>query len=224
MIATENLFNLKNIRTKKARSLNVKNNKLPREFYLQTDVLQVARQLLGKVLVTNVHGRRTAGIIVETEAYAGVNDRASHAWRGHSSKRTQIIYRAGGFSYVYLIYGMYVLFNVVSNVEGIPDAILIRAIEPIEGIDYMLERRKMKSLRPAVSNGPGKLTQSLGIDLSYYGLPLTGNKIWIEDRDILIPEENIASGPRIGVDYAGEDANRPWRFWLKGNIFVSKHK
>ena len=196
--------------------------KLPQGFYLHSDVVGISRRLLGKVLATNNDGKLTAGIIVETEAYAGHRDRASHAWKGSPTGRTEIMYRAGGLSYVYLIYGMHVLFNVVTNKAGIPDAVLIRAIEPTDGVEVMLDRRKMTSLKPALTNGPGKLTKALGIDLSFYGLSLTGDKIWIEDQGLRIPESEIESGVRIGVDYAGEHAKRPWRFWIKGNPFVSR--
>ncbi len=196
--------------------------KLPADFYRQADVVHISRELLGKVLVTNVNGQRTAAMIVETEAYAGENDRASHAYNGRSTSRTEIMYRAGGVSYVYLIYGLHVLFNVVTNKAGIPDAVLIRAVQPLEGLDIMLARRKMSSIKPTLSNGPGKLTRALGIDLSFYGLPLTGDTIWIEDRGLHIPAQRIASGPRIGVAYAGTDASRPWRFWIRDNPFVSK--
>ncbi len=202
--------------------MNQNASKLPREFYLQTNVLQITRQLLGKVLVTQIEGHRTAGIIVEAEAYAAKNDRASHAYRGRATQRTEIMFGPGGVSYVYLIYGIHVLFNVVTNKAGIADAILIRAVEPLEGLEVMRKRRRMPSLKPEISNGPGKLTKALGIDLSFYGLDLTGSTIWIEDQGIQIPDERIASGPRIGIDYAGIDALRPWRFWLRNNPYVSK--
>ncbi len=196
--------------------------KLPKQFYLRSDVVQISRELLGKVLVTNVRGKQSAGLIVETEAYAGIRDRASHAWHGRRTDRTDVMFAQGGRAYVYLIYGIHVLFNVTTNKEGLPDAVLIRAIEPLEGIDEMLVRRNMQSPSPALSNGPSKLTQALGIDLSFYGLSLNGNTIWIEDRGISIPEQKIGADTRIRIAYAGEDALRPWRFRIKGNPFVSK--
>jgi DNA-3-methyladenine glycosylase len=197
---------------------------LPLSFYLREDVVQISKELLGKVLVTVRDRQRTAGIIVETEAYGGTDDRASHAFGQRKTERTEIMYREGGITYVYLIYGLHVLLNFVTNKAGTPHAVLIRALQPLEGIELMLRRRKLHSLTPNVSNGPAKLTRSLGITLDWNGLPLTGPQIWVEDRGVVIPSENIASGPRIGVDYAGEDARRPWRFWIKDNPFVSKSK
>ncbi len=197
-------------------------NKLPLTFYLRDDVTQIARELLGKRLVTLKDGVLTAGIIVETEAYGGITDRASHAFNGLHSARTRVLYSQGGIAYVYFIYGMHYMLNVVTGKEGVPDAVLIRAIEPQTGVEAMLERRNMKKLQPALTNGPAKLTRALGIDLEWNGYPFTGNKLWIEDFKREVRESEIVSGPRIGVDYAGVDARRPWRFWIKENPFVSK--
>jgi len=135
---------------------------------------------------------------------------------------TSIMYRRGGIAYVYLIYGLHALFNIVTNEENKPDAVLIRAIEPFEGVELMLRRMKKTKLEPDLTNGPGKLTRALGIDLKLNGLSLTGDRIWIEDRGIRLKNDQIAVGKRIGIDYAGEDALRPWRFWIKDNPFVSK--
>ncbi len=201
--------------------MSIQSKKIKPDFYQRQNVVQISRDLLGKVLVTRIAGQKTAGIIVETEAYRGITDRASHAFNARRTNRTKIMYRAGGIAYVYLIYGLHVLFNVITNVEGLPDAVLIRAVEPIEGIDVMLKRRNLKTLKPKVSNGPGKLTEALGITMEFNGFVLTGEKIWIEERNVLIPQLNISQGKRIGVDYAQADAHRPWRFWIKDNPFVS---
>jgi DNA-3-methyladenine glycosylase len=157
----------------------------------------------------------TGGMIVETEAYAGPEDRASHAYNSRRTSRTEIMFHEGGVAYVYLCYGIHHLFNIVTNVEGIPHAILIRAIEPSDGIDQMLLRRNMKEVSPKLSGGPGTLTQALGIKTTQTQTDLTGEQIWLEDRGFLVPEDEIIAGPRVGVSYAGEDAENPWRFQLK---------
>lgn len=194
---------------------------LPHSFYRRPDVVQISRQLLGKVLCTRIEGDIvTAGIITETEAYCGRNDKACHA-NGKRTERTEVMYGPGGIAYVYLCYGIHHLFNVVTNEEGKADAVLVRAIEPVDGVDYMLERRDSNHIAPALTAGPGRLTQSLGITTDYYGTDLTGSTIWIEDRGNTIGENDIQSSPRIGVDYAGEDAKRPWRFYLKDSKWVS---
>ena len=198
--------------------------KLDKDFYRREDVVLIARELLGKALVSNIGGIRTCGLIVETEAYSGQNDRASHAFGNRHSNRTMVMYKAGGLAYVYLIYGMYCLLNVVTNRAGVADAVLIRAIEPLEGIEHMLRRRKMKKFSPDLTNGPGKLTIALGITLEHYGTDLTGNLLWIEDLGLELKPAQIASGKRIGVEYAAQDALRPWRFWVKNNPFVSKQR
>ncbi|MCH8904383.1 MAG: DNA-3-methyladenine glycosylase [Bacteroidetes bacterium] len=185
--------------------------KLPRSFYTRRDVVIIAKELLGKYLMTKINGSTAGGIITETEAYAGVTDKASHAYGGLRSKRTGIMYGNGGFAYVYLCYGMYHLFNVITNVTDIPHAVLIRAIEPTHRIDLMLRRRK----KIAVGNnfiGPGKLSQGLAITTELTGTDLTENKIWIEDRGTKISKHEILAGPRINVSYAGKDAKLPYRF------------
>ncbi|MBE0649126.1 MAG: DNA-3-methyladenine glycosylase [Bacteroidales bacterium] len=195
---------------------------LPHSFYLQPDVVSLARDLLGKRLSTRIEGEKTSGIITETEAYAGITDRASHAFGGRKTRRTEIMYVKGGTAYVYLCYGMHSLFNVVTNQEGIPHAVLIRAIEPFEGIEIMKQRRKKEKIGIDFSNGPGKVTEALGIHFSYSGLDLTQipsdserPAIWIEDVGKMIPADQILVTPRIGVGYAGEDASLPYRFLLK---------
>jgi len=187
-------------------------------FYLRTDVLQVARDLLGKVLVTEFDGKRTAGIITETEAYRAPDDRACHAYNNRRTARTEVMFAAGGRAYIYLCYGIHHLFNVVTATENTAHAVLIRAIEPLEGIDLMQERRAIKNkTSPALTTGPGVLSQALGLTTRWTGQSLYApdSPVWIEDRNIPVSTLDIAAGKRIGVDYAGECAEKPWRFWLR---------
>jgi DNA-3-methyladenine glycosylase len=196
-------------------------SKLPREFYTRANVLAVARDLLGKLLVVpTAVGERVSGIIVETEAYRGPQDRASHAYGGRRTNRTETMYGIGGTAYVYFVYGMYNQFNVVTNVKDIPHAVLIRALEPVEGIELMKERRKQHVERNLAS-GPGKLCIALGIDRSLDRADLLGNKVWIE-AGRPVPRARLASGPRIGIDYAEEWVDKAWRFWIKDNPHVSR--
>jgi DNA-3-methyladenine glycosylase len=198
------------------------NRKLPREFYTCEDVLTVARRLLGQVLVVPTeNGERVSGIIVETEAYRGPEDRASHAYGGRRTRRTETMYRTGGTAYVYFVYGMYYQFNVVTNASEIPHAVLIRALEPIEGIEVMRMRRPGQS-DVNLTNGPGKLCIALAIDRTLDGADLLENRVWIERGDRPVSASAVARGPRIGIAYAGEWAERPWRFWRKDNPFVSR--
>lgn len=197
-------------------------NKLPYSFYQQDDVNDLAIQLLGKTLFTNINGQITAGIIVETEAYMGITDKASHAYGGRFTERTKTMYMAGGVSYVYLCYGIHHLFNVVTASINTPHAVLIRGLEPTTGIETMLARRNMSALKPNLSAGPGALAKAMGIDRSLNAKDLTGDEIWIEDAQVLIPKEQIASVPRVGVAYAADHAFLPWRYYIKGNKFVSK--
>jgi DNA-3-methyladenine glycosylase len=188
---------------------------LKRDYYLQADVIQLSQDLLGKYLFTCFEDKMTGGKIIETEAYRGPEDKASHAYGNRRTKRNEVMYHKGGICYVYVCYGIHCLFNIVTHREGIPHAILIRAIEPEIGIEYMIKRRKTKFQSPTLTSGPGSLTQALGIAKAHNGSLLTGPEIWIEDRGLHIPPERILSGPRIGIDYAGEDALLPWRFLLK---------
>lgn len=197
---------------------------LGEDFYIRKDVVQVARDLLGKLLVTRFDGVITTGIITETEAYAGVTDRASHAYGDRRTPRTEVMYHKGGVGYVYLCYGIHHLFNVVTNVEGTPHAVLIRAVEPVDGIEHMLERRNKKVLLPALTSGPGALSQALGIHTSHTGISLLGGDIYIEDVGKKFMHKDIVAGTRVGVAYAEDDAYLPYRFWIKGNAFVSKGK
>jgi DNA-3-methyladenine glycosylase len=189
--------------------------KLPTEYCLNPDVVFLARDLLGKALMTNIDGQGvTGGIIVETEAYAGEIDRASHAYGGRRTPRTETMYLQGGVAYVYLCYGMHHLFNVVTNIEGIPHAILIRGIKPIIGQEIMALRTGKQPENLQILNGPGKLTKALGITTRHDKTVLTDNKIWIEEYSGHYNENQVITGPRIGVDYAGEDALWPYRFRL----------
>jgi DNA-3-methyladenine glycosylase len=196
--------------------------KLPYSFYQQEDVTSIAVQLLGKQLFTQIDGKLTGGTIVETEAYNGVLDKASHAYNGRFTQRTAPMYEAGGISYVYLCYGIHHLFNVVTNAKNNPHAVLIRGIEPIEGLLTMLERRNMQSLAPRITAGPGALAKALGIDKNLNSKDLLGDEIWIEDNDVYFKPEQIIASPRIGVAYAQDHALLPWRFYVKGNKYVSK--
>jgi DNA-3-methyladenine glycosylase len=194
--------------------------KLPLSFYRRDHVLEIAQELLGKILVTNFENQRTSGRIVELEAYHGVGDRASHAWNGRRTARTEIMYAQGGVAYIYLCYGIHHLFNVVTGAKDNPHAILIRAVEPVAGIDIMESRMKRK-LDPTLTRGPGNVSRALGINTSQTGLSLTSNEIYIADDGFVYPEKHIASSPRIGVDYAGTDALLSYRYYIKGNRFVS---
>lgn len=186
--------------------------KLTDDFYSRGDVVEVSRDLLGKVLCTRIDGRLTSVAITETEAYAGVTDKASHAYGDRRTKRTEPIYGPGGHAYVYLCYGIHHLFNVVTNVEGVPHAVLIRAGKELEGVDKMQMRRNKKVLDKSFLAGPGATAQALGITTSLTGTSLQGDTIWIEDRNITACESSIQVGPRIGIEYAEEDAGRPYRF------------
>jgi DNA-3-methyladenine glycosylase len=192
--------------------------KLSRDFYTRTDVLMVARELLGQVLVVRTrNGARLSGTIVETEAYRGPEDRACHAYGGRRTTRTETMYRQGGTAYFYLVYGLHHQFNVVTNVEGVPHAVLVRAVAPFEGLELMRRRRPGRPDHDLAS-GPGKLCRALGIDRRLDGADLLGDRVWVEaGRDRVTPAA-IVVGPRVGIDYAGEWAHKPWRFQLKAAL------
>ena len=195
--------------------------RLPREFYTRSNVLTVARDLLGKLLVVPADdGQRVAGMIVEVEAYRGPDDRASHAYGGRRTKRTETMYQEGGIAYVYFVYGMYYQFNVVSNVADVPHAILVRALEPLEGLDVMRERRHSHPDHN-LTNGPGKLCVAMGIDRQLDKADLLADRVWLEEFRKVQPSQ-IAKGPRIGIDYAEEWIDKPWRFWISDNTYVSR--
>lgn len=198
--------------------------KLLPSFYLDHDVVSISKQLLGKYLFTCIDGELTGGIIVETEAYNGAADRASHAYGNRRTKRTEVMFREGGIAYIYLCYGIHEMLNVVTSAEGHAQAILIRAIEPTEGIETMLLRRNMDKVKPNITAGPGSVAKALGIDRRLNGISLQSDELWIEDRGLSFTDDQVAAAPRIGVAYAGQDALLPYRFYVKGNQFVSNPK
>lgn len=199
--------------------------KLPDHFYTRENVIQISKDLLGKFLMTRIEGEIvTGGMIVETEAYAGATDRASHAYGNRRTNRTETMFSQGGISYVYLCYGIHNLFNIVTNQSEIPHAVLIRAIEPTLGIDLMIQRRKKKKLDFTLTSGPGSLSEALGITRNQNSVSLLDDEIWVEDHGISFPENKIIASPRVGVGYAKEDALLPWRFRIKENPWTSKSK
>lgn len=195
--------------------------KLGEDFYQRKDVVRIARELLGKGLFTRVDGIITGGIIVETEAYSW-KEKGCHAFGAKKTQRNAIMFDRGGHVYVYLCYGMHHLFNVVTNLRGTADAVLIRAIEPTVGIDEMTLRRGNPTSNFHLTSGPGKLTKALSIDRTFNGKFLTDNEVWIEDLHYKITPGKINATPRIGIDYAGEDAKLPWRFTIRNNAWISR--
>ncbi len=200
--------------------------KLDREFYSR-DTLTVARELLGKVLVHNINGQKLRGIIVETEAYLGLRDKAAHSYGGRKTKRVESMYDLPGTAYVFFIYGMYYCFNIVTERIGVPEAVLIRGIEPIEGLDFMARNRfgvdydnLTKRQKRNLTNGPGKLSIAFNIDKSLDGVDLCGDSLYLEHGDGR--EFNIVQTKRIGIDYAEEARDFPYRFYIQGNPYVSK--
>jgi DNA-3-methyladenine glycosylase len=188
--------------------------KLRKIFYQNEDVVDVARQLLGKILYTYINGIITAGIITETEAYCQ-SEKGSHAYGGKRTPRTEVMFGPGGFAYVYLCYGMYYLFNVVTGTKGHAQAVLVRGIKPYAGIETILKRRNAEKISKHLFNGPGKVCAALGIDKKLYGADLRGHVVWIEDKNIQVDPDQIILSKRIGIDYAGDDAHRLWRFELQ---------
>lgn len=195
--------------------------KLAKSFYRRKDTLAVARELLGKtIFVRDDEGESASGRIVEVEAYLGIEDKAAHSHGGRKTDRTRVMYRPGGVSYVYLVYGMYHQFNVIVGDEGRPHGVLVRAVEPVTNIEGM-RRRRGEMPDTNLTSGPGKLCIALGIDRTYNEEDLEGPRVWIEDAPA-VSAEQIASGPRIGIDYAEEYVEKPWRFWLKQSSFASR--
>jgi DNA-3-methyladenine glycosylase len=186
-------------------------------------VVQVSKELLGKLLVTNWNGQYTSGRIVETEAYAGEIDRASHAFRG-KTPRTEVMFEEGGRAYVYLCYGIHQMFNIVTNIKGMPHAILIRAVEPVDGVQIMLERTGKKEADQTLTRGPGNVGRAFGFHTSQCHTLLTSDELFIADDGYEVEDSMIISSPRIGVDYAGEHAEWHYRFYLKGSRYVSGKK
>lgn len=198
--------------------------KLSAEFYQRTNVLAIAEELLGKLVVTRFGGETTIGRIVETEAYNGITDKASHAYGGRKTKRTDVMFAEGGVSYVYLCYGIHHLFNVVTNSTGVPHAVLVRGIEPVEGKELMVKRMNKKAFDNTVGRGPGNVSKALGIYTQHTGFSLSSDELFIADDGFAYPSPAIVKSPRIGVDYAGEDALLNYRFYVKNNPFVSGRK
>jgi DNA-3-methyladenine glycosylase len=192
---------------------------LPASFYQQNDVVLVARSLLGKKLVTCIEGKLTSGLIVETEAYS-YRERGCHAFNNKMTARNKVMFESGGIAYVYLCYGVHHLFNVVTNQTGKADAVLIRALQPVQGQETMLARMNTNSVK-RITSGPGKLTKAMGIDRKMNGLSLYLDNLWIEES-LFVSKSEIVATTRIGIDYAGEDARLPWRFYLKDNGWISK--
>lgn len=196
--------------------------KLGLPFYRRADVVAIARELLGKYLLTRLGGAEvTGGLIVETEAYAGPEDRASHAHGNRRTARTETMFLEGGVAYVYLCYGIHCLLNVVTHSEGVPHAVLIRAMEPRIGVKTMMARRNRRVLDRRVAGGPGLLTEALGVGLECDGCRLTGARIWMEDRGNVVRPGDVLASERVGVQYAGQDAALPWRFRIRNSPWTS---
>jgi len=194
--------------------------KFKKNFYLN-DTFEVAENLLGSLLFSNINNELTSGKIVELEVYLGKTDKASHAYGGRQTKRTEMMYKPGGTAYIYLIYGLYSLFNVVTGPEGTPHAILIRALEPVDGIAVMKRRRNTDNILNLAS-GPGKLCSALNLTRDQNGIDLTDDTVWIEQPEISVPENEIIRSRRIGIDYAEEYIDKLWRFYIKDNPNVSR--
>lgn len=194
---------------------------IPLSYYQQDDVVALARDLLGMYLVTELNGLRSVGRITETEAYCGHGDKACHAHLQRKTKRNKVMYEEGGRAYVYLCYGIHHLFNIVTNKAGCADAVLIRATEPLEGIEQQLHRRGMREMAPKISAGPGNMSQALGITTKLYGTTLDGPELYLLEGE-RVPDSEVKAAPRIGINYAGADAALPWRFYQESSRFVSK--
>jgi len=200
--------------------------RLSPEFYLREDVVQLSKDLLGKVLVSQIEGVLTAGIIVETEAYRAPDDKACHAHLNRFTKRTKVMFEKGGTAYIYLCYGIHHLFNIVTAKAGMAHVVLVRAVEPLENIKVMLKRRGFDHIKPQLTAGPGVMSKALGISKTYNGIDMTAadTSIWIEDHSITVPAKSIIESPRVGIDYAEECALWDWRFRIKDNRYTSKAK
>ncbi len=192
---------------------------LSKSFFQRKNVVQIAKELLGKTIATVLNGQMTSGIIVETEAYS-FRERGCHAYLNKMTERNRVMFDDGGIAYVYLCYGIHNLFNVVTNKKDKAEAVLIRSLQPMRGEELMKERMRTTLLK-RITSGPGKLTKALGIDRTHNGKNLVSSDLWIEEG-IPVAKKEIVSATRIGIDYAGEDAKLPWRFYLKDNIWVSK--
>ena len=202
-------------------NLQLTSDKLSLAFYEREDTMAIARELLGKLIITKFNDVTTAGRIVETEAYCGITDRASHAYKGRRTPRTEIMYLPGGVAYVYLCYGIHHLFNVVTNKNDVPHAVLIRAIEPWAGKEAMMQRSSRQVWDAGIGSGPGNVTKALGIMTAHSGVNLQGEKLYLAEDDYILSTSKIVVTPRIGVDYAGEDATLPYRFAISRHPQVS---
>ncbi|WP_411273453.1 DNA-3-methyladenine glycosylase [Daejeonella sp.] len=197
-------------------------SKLPVDFYQQPDVVSVARQLLGKHLYSNIGGQLTGGIIVETEAYRGPDDRGSHAYNNKRTPRNEMMYKAGGVAYMYICYGIHDMLNIVTGIQGMSHAALIRSIEPIEGVEIMCERRGVFDNQKRLCQGPGALAKALGLSKLHNGADLQNDDIWLTDEGIRYTDEQVMASARIGMNFEGPYKTIPWRFYVKGNVFVSR--
>lgn len=195
--------------------------KLGLDFYEREDVVQIAKDLLGKIIVTKIDGNKTSGRIVETEAYIGFTDKASHSFKGKRTARNEHMYAAAGTAYVYICYGMHQMMNVVTNKKDTPDAILVRAVEPIDGIEIMLQRTGKKCLDNTLTRGPGNVGKALGLFKKHSGQCLIDGEIKIYHDGYHLNESLLGISKRIGVESAGPDGLLPFRFYIKGNAFVS---
>ncbi len=199
--------------------------KISLSYYQSDDVVGLAKDLLGKFLFSNIDNKVCGGIITETEAYAGIGDKASHAYNNRKTKRTSVMYNKGGCSYVYFTYGMHHLFNIVVSSKGIPNAILIRSIFATHGLSTIMQRRNRYYISDKnLCNGPAKLCSALGITLRENNILLNGNRVWLEERGVVIDEEDISTGSRVGVAYADEDALLPYRFMLNNTDTLLKYR
>lgn len=203
-----------------------KTKRLSHDFFLHTDVVQICKSLIGKVLVSTIDDLYTSGIIVEAEAYRGPDDKACHAFNHRRTPRTEVLYKDGGHAYIYICYGIHHLFNIVTAPKEMAHAVLIRALEPLEGKDIMMKRRNMISMEPKITRGPGALSVAMGFNANLSGMNMNSkeSKIYIEDRRLVYTDEHVKSGTRIGVENAGVSALLPWRFWVKGNKYVSANR
>jgi DNA-3-methyladenine glycosylase len=195
--------------------------KLPLSFYARKDVVLIARELIGKIITTRFEGQITSARIVETEAYVGITDKASHSFGSRRTARNEHMYSSAATAYVYICYGLHQMLNIVTNDRDIPDAVLIRAVEPIDGIEIMLKRTGKKIADKTLTRGPGNVAKALGIFKHHSGNYLLGDEIYLTDDNSGIADENIGTSARIGVESAGADALLPYRFYIKGNKYVS---
>ncbi len=195
--------------------------KIALSFYRRGNVVEVAKDLLGKIVVTKFDGNLTSGRIVETEAYAGVTDKASHSHNGRRTARNEHMYHHAGIAYVYVCYGLHQMFNVVTNDRDIPDAVLIRALEPLEGVEFMLRRTGKKEADRTITRGPGNVGKALGIFKRHSGTQLLSDQLYIADDGFRPGKASIGISARIGVESAGPDALLPYRFYVRGNKYVS---